>query len=508
VPAHDERDYEFAKLFRLPIVEVIGGGNIDEAAYTGDGPLVNSGDYTGMSAPEAKEKITADLEARGIGTKAINYKLRDWLFSRQRYWGEPFPIIYDEDDNPRPLPEEYLPITLPEVESYKPTGTGESPLAAITDWVITTDPDTGKPARRETNTMPQWAGSCWYYLRFIDPHNSQALVDPGKEKYWMPVDLYIGGAEHTVLHLLYARFWHKVLYDCGVVSTKEPFKKLFHQGLILGFTFRRKNGSYVPSDQVEKVGEDKWIDRETGQELDRTVDKMSKRWGNVVNPDEVVEDYGADTLRLYEMFMGPLEAAKPWDRDGVSGVYRFLARIWRLVVDQAADVGVARLDPAIRDDVEPDGDTRRIMHETIKKVTDDIEGLRFNTAISQMMIFVNQLYKLELRPKSAIETLVMLVSPFAPHLGEELWSILGHRGSIAFREWPAYDESALVTDEIEYIVQVGGKMRGKLLIDRNADKEAVIAAARELPDAAKHLDGKTVHKEVFVPGKIVNFVVG
>ncbi|MGA1529324.1 MAG: leucine--tRNA ligase [Kiritimatiellia bacterium] len=472
VPAHDERDYAFAKTFELPIIEVISGGDIASAAHTGDGKLVNSASHkfgiNDLNVADAKARTIEWLEGQGLGVRKVNYKLRDWLFSRQRYWGEPFPIIF-VDGEAKPLPEDALPLELPEVASYKPSGTGESPLSTISDWVNTTDPASGKPAVRETNTMPQWAGSCWYYLRFIDPRNATHPVDPALEKYWMPVDLYVGGAEHAVLHLLYARFWHKVLYDCGVVSTREPFRKLVNQGMILG---------------------------EDNQ-------KMSKSRGNVINPDQIVAEYGADALRLYEMFMGPLEQSKPWNMRGVEGVFRFLGRVWRFVIDEETDL----LDGRVAD-VEPDAAQLKALHATIKKVGEDIEGMRYNTAIAAMMEFLNEAYKWEARPRAVIEPLVLVLSPFAPHLAEELWSRLGHANTLAYEPWPAYDEAFLVEDQIEVAVQVNGKIRGRIVIPRSADQAAVLEIARADEAVKSHLDGKAIRKEVYVPGRLVNFVVG
>jgi leucyl-tRNA synthetase len=480
VPGHDQRDWEFAKQFGLTIREVVSGGNVMEEAYTGDGELVNSdasnkpiADITthgislnGLPVPEAKEKMIAWLENEGIGRRRVNYKLRDWLFSRQRYWGEPFPIVL-VDESPRPLSEDHLPVTLPETESYRPSGTGESPLATIEEWVQTTDPSTGEPARRETNTMPQWAGSCWYYLRFIDPKNPDQLVDPEKEKYWMPVDLYVGGAEHSVLHLLYARFWHKVLFDAGVVSTEEPFQRLVHQGMILG---------------------------EDNQ-------KMSKSRGNVINPDDVISEYGADSLRLYEMFMGPLEQVKPWNMRGVAGVARFLSRAWRVFVDEHSD-------ELIVTDAEPTTEQLRVLHHTIRKVTDDIEGMRYNTAIAAMMEFVNAAMKWETKPREVMEPFALILSPFAPHIAEELWQRLGHADTLAYEPWPQADEKYLVADEYEIAVQVNGKVRGNVRVPKDATQEQAIEIAKSDQNVARYLQNGSVRKAIYVPGRIVNFVVG
>jgi leucyl-tRNA synthetase len=472
VPAHDARDWAFAKTYSLPIREVISGGNVDKEAFveTGKGKVVNStapdGSFSidGQTPVEAIPKITAWLESRGKGRKAVNYKLRDWLFARQRYWGEPFPIMW-VDGEARPVAEEQLPLALPETSNFKPSGSGESPLANLEDWLVTTEPASVKPARRETNTMPQWAGSCWYYLRFIDPGNSTQLVDPAKERYWMPVDLYIGGSEHAVLHLLYSRFWHKVLFDIGVVSTPEPFKKLVHQGIVLG---------------------------EDNQ-------KMSKSRGNVVNPDEMMDQFGADAVRLYEMFMGPLEAMKPWSTRGVEGITRFLERVWRLIVNEEG-----RLSSAIVASV-PSPDHQRLLHQTIKKVTEDIEQLRFNTAISQMMVFTNEMTKTEPRSRALIEPFVLLLSPFAPHLAEELWALLGQQPSVSQQPWPVFDPTLTVSDRLTIPIQVNGKLRAKIQVGTDATREQVEGLART--EAAEWLQGKEPKKVVYVEKKLINFVV-
>ncbi|MCA1803235.1 MAG: leucine--tRNA ligase [Rhodothermaceae bacterium] len=528
VPGHDERDWEFAVKYDIPIIEVVKGGDVSKAAYTDsdDGIVVNSANdevsINDLPVAEAKVKITAWLEKKGLGEKTVNYKLRDWLFSRQRYWGEPFPVIFVNGE-PKPMREEDLPVTLPEVERYKPSGTGESPLATIEEWVNTTDPETGAPARRETNTMPQWAGSCWYYLRYIDPDYTEGPVSLEKEQYWMPVDLYVGGAEHAVLHLLYARFWHKVLYDVGVVSTKEPFQRLVNQGMILGeleFTaWKDAAGNYVPAnalepgidylpeklseDQVEKKGTD-FVIAGTGIVIDARSFKMSKSRGNVINPDVVVEQYGADSLRLYEMFMGPLEQVKPWSMKGVEGVYRFLKRVWRTFVDE--ETGKIRSGIG---DAEPDRDQLKIMHETIKKVTEDIEGHRFNTAISQLMIFNNEAMKWEVKPAGLMKTYIRLLDPFAPHIAEELWEMLGEKSVLAFTEWPGYEEKYLQSDSMVIAVQVNGKLRASIEIpsDKAGDKAFVLALARDNSQVQKYIEGVTVVKEIFVPGRIVNIVV-
>ncbi|KKB37534.1 leucine--tRNA ligase [Bacillus thermotolerans] len=464
VPAHDERDYEFAKKFELPIKEVVAGGDVDKEAYTGDGEHVNSDFLNGLNKEEAIEKMIQWLEEKGNGTKKVTYRLRDWLFSRQRYWGEPIPIIHWEDGTMSTVPEEELPLVLPETTEIKPSGTGESPLANIDDWVNVVDPETGKKGRRETNTMPQWAGSCWYYLRFIDPNNDEALADPEKLKQWLPVDIYIGGAEHAVLHLLYARFWHKVLYDLGVVPTKEPFQKLYNQGMILG----------------------------------ENNEKMSKSKGNVVNPDEIVESHGADTLRLYEMFMGPLDASIAWSTTGLDGARRFLDRIWRLLVQENEELSDKITDSG--------NELEKVYHQTVKKVTEDYGNLHFNTAISQMMVFINEAYKAETLPKEYVEGFVKLLAPIAPHLAEELWEKLGHEGSISYEAWPTFDETKLVDDEVEIVIQVNGKVKAKLMISKEATKEEMEQIAMNEEKVQEQINGKTVRKVIAVPGKLVNIV--
>jgi len=469
VPGHDQRDWEFARKFDLPILEVVQGGDLSKEAFVGDGPHVNSGFLDGLNNKDAIAKMIEWLEQNGKGRAKVTYRLRDWLFSRQRYWGEPIPILHLEDGTMKPVPEEELPLLLPEVDQIKPSGTGESPLANVTEWVNTVDPETGMKARRETNTMPQWAGSCWYYLRFIDPHNDKELCSKELQEKWLPVDLYIGGAEHAVLHLLYARFWHKVLYDIGVVSTKEPFRKLVNQGMILG-----QNG-----------------------------EKMSKSRGNVINPDDIVEKYGADTLRVYEMFMGPLEATKPWNTNGVEGVHRFLSRIWRLFVNEKGT-----LSDKIRPDAEGSASFQRTWHRTIKKVTEDIEALRFNTAISQLMIFVNDAYKEERLPLAAMRHFVQMLSPFAPHLAEELWEKLGGTDTITYEPWPEYDEALTVDEQVEIAVQVNGKIVDRILVSPDLNEQELQEAAMRSEKASAAIAGKTVRKVIPVKGKLVNIVVG
>lgn len=463
VPAHDERDYEFASTFNLSMKEVVKGGDITKEAYTGDGAHVNSAFLDGLNKEEAIAKMIEWLEVTSAGNQKVTYRLRDWLFSRQRYWGEPIPVIHWEDGTMTAVKEEELPLVLPKTENIRPSGTGESPLANIDEWVNVVDPETGKKGRRETNTMPQWAGSCWYYLRYIDPNNSEALVDPEKVKQWLPVDIYIGGAEHAVLHLLYARFWHKVLYDIGVVPTKEPFQQLFNQGMILG----------------------------------ENNEKMSKSKGNVVNPDDIVASHGADTLRLYEMFMGPLDASIAWSENGLDGARRFLDRVWRLFVQDNGELSEKITDA-------PNKELEKAYHQTVKKVTEDYAELRFNTAISQMMVFINDAYKAETLPKEYVEGFVKMIAPVAPHIGEELWSKLGYNETITYASWPTFDESKLVEDEVEIIVQVMGKVRAKLTMSKDASKEEMEQLALEA--IQDQIEGKTVRKVIVVPGKLVNVV--
>ncbi len=521
VPGQDERDWEFAEAFDLPILRTVQPPeDFEGKAYTGDGPCINSDFLNGLHITEAKTEIIEWLEKNGVGQKSVNYKLRDWLFSRQRYWGEPFPIIH-VNGKPKSLPESELPVTLPPVDDFQPTQTGEPPLARAKNWVETTDPETGEKAIRETNTMPQWAGSCWYYLRYISPDYDGGPVDKGQEKYWMPVDLYVGGSEHSVLHLLYARFWHKVLYDCGIVSTKEPFQRLVHQGMILGeveYTSYEKDGKVISADEaaeskditrvplseseVEKKG-DRFVVKGTEISVDSKAHKMSKSRGNVINPDDVVKSYGADSLRLYEMFMGPLEQVKPWSTKGVEGVNRFLNRSWRLFFGDAEE------DQFNVSDSEPTGEQLKTLHEAIKKVTEDIENMRFNTAISALMIFVNEANSWDSIPKTIADPFVILLSPFSPHIAEELWNRLGHSDSLAYEVWPNFNEEYLKSDSIEIPVQVNGKVRANITIpsDRIKDKEFVIGLAKQQENIQKYLDGTTMIKEIFVPGRIVNLVV-
>ena len=466
VPAHDERDYEFAKKFELPIIPVLEGGNVEEAAFTEDGPHINSDFLDGLGKQEGIAAAIAWLEENKVGTKKVSYRLRDWLFSRQRYWGEPIPVIHWEDGSITTVPEDQLPLELPKTDNIHPSGTGESPLANVEDWVNVVDPETGMKGRRETNTMPQWAGSSWYFLRYIDPHNTEAIADPELLKRWLPVDIYMGGQEHAVLHLLYARFWHKVLYDLGVVPTKEPFQKLFNQGMILG----------------------------EGNE------KMSKSKGNVVNPDDIIESHGADTLRLYEMFMGPLEASIPWSENGLDGARRFLDRVWRLFINEET----GELSSKIQ--VSTDTTLEKVYNQTVQKVTDNNEHIRFNTSISQMMVFINECYKADVVPTEYAEGFVKMLSPIAPHVAEELWAKLGHTETIAYTAWPTFDETKLVDDEVEIVVQVNGKVRAKLMVAKDASREELEQIALADDNVKEQIDGKDVKKVIAVPGKLVNIV--
>ena len=460
VPAHDTRDWEFAKQFDLPIVEVLKGGDVQNEAHTGEGEHVNSGFLNGLGKQDGIEAAINWLQERGLGEKAVNYKLRDWVFSRQRYWGEPIPLVHCDKCGIVPLDEADLPLTLPEVDSYIPTGTGESPLAAIDDWVNTTCPKCGGKAKRETNTMPQWAGSCWYYLRYLDPDNTEELASKEKIDYWMPVDLYVGGAEHAVLHLLYARFWHKVLFDIGVVGQDEPFQRLINQGMILG---------------------------EGGV-------KMSKSLGNVINPDVIIADLGADTMRLYEMFMGPLQVSKPWSTKGTSGVYRFLDRVWRVSEREVSDD-------------KPTPELIKILHQTIKKVSQDTAKLEFNTAIAQMMIFINEVFKSPVLYREIWEPFVLLLSPYAPHLGEEMWQKLGHKKSLAYETWPVWDEELVKESVVEIVMQINGRVRAKLELPAGTSKNETEKLALENERIKTYTEGKTIVKVITIPDKLVNIVV-
>jgi leucyl-tRNA synthetase len=527
VPGHDERDFEFAKAFHLPIVRVVAS-TLDKAAAPlieaepEPGVAVNSANaeisLDGLPTPEAKARITDWLASKGLGRKTINYKLRDWLFSRQRYWGEPFPVLLDKDDRAVAVHEAELPVLLPELADFRPSGRPEPPLGKATAWVRYSD-----KYQRETNTMPQWAGSCWYYLRYLDPKNDHAFCDPALEKYWMPVDLYVGGAEHAVLHLLYSRFWHKVLFDRGHVGTTEPFQRLVNQGMILGeveYTgYKDADGHWIaapaPDDatpvklaeaQVVKKGEGFFLAADPSVRVSARAHKMSKARGNVINPDDVVKEYGADSLRLYEMFMGPLEAVKPWNMNGVEGVFRFLARAWRMIVDADSEGDAPRLDPKVQD-VAPSKEQAKIVARTVAAVTDDLDRMSFNTSISRLMEFTNAFTGMDVRPRSAMETFTLLLAPLAPHAAEELWQVLGHDRSLAYEPWPEFNPALLKDDEIEVPVQINGKLRGRITVAADLSREALEAAARADEKVAALLEGKDIKKVVVVPGKLVNFVV-
>lgn len=514
VPAHDERDWEFAQTFSLPVIQTVAseqewkekGVEGDYSApprqcMPADGYAVNSGAFNGLPTREAIERITAFIEEQGFGKKAVNYKLRDWVFSRQRYWGEPIPLVHCPHCGVVALDEKDLPLTLPAVESYSPSNTGESPLAKITGWLETPCPRCGAKARRETNTMPQWAGSCWYYLRYLDPHNNKTFCSKEKEAYWMPVNLYIGGAEHAVLHLLYARFWHKVLYDLGLVHTKEPFTKLVNQGMITSFAYQRKNKTLVPVDEVTKISETEFIETATGEQLERVIAKMSKSLKNVINPDEMVREYGADSCRIFEMFMGPLDMSKPWNTQGLIGIFRFLEKIWNLGEKEFYEA--------------PNNDTStpeheeitKLLHKTIKKVTEDTAALNFNTAISQMMIFVNTITKYSRLPRFAWETFIKLLAPYAPHLAEELWEKLGHRTTITYEPWPMFVEKFCHDTACTIVVQVNGKVRDTFESEIGKTKDELSQAALQTAGAQRFTQGKDIKKVIVVPNKLVNIVV-
>ena len=493
VPAHDERDWDFAKQFGLDIIPVLEGGNVDEAPYTGDGLHINSDFLDGLNKADAIAKMVAWLEENGVGQEKISYRLRDWLFSRQRYWGEPIPIIHWEDGTSTAVPENELPLVLPKTSDIKPSGTGESPLANLTDWLEVVRED-GVKGRRETNTMPQWAGSSWYYLRYIDPHNDEKLADEELLKAWLPVDIYIGGSEHAVLHLLYARFWHKFLYDIGVVPTKEPFQKLFNQGMILGTSYRDSRGALVATDKVEKR-DGSFFHIETGEELEQAPAKMSKSLKNVVNPDDVVEQFGADTLRVYEMFMGPLDASIAWSEEGLEGSRKFLDRVYRLLTTKEI----------VADN---SGALDKVYNETVKTVTEHIEDLKFNTAIAQLMIFVNAANKEDKLYVDYAKGFVQLIAPFAPHLAEELWQGLANTGqSISYVAWPTYDESKLVESEVEIVVQIKGKVKARLTVAKDLAQAELEKVALADEKVQAEIAGQTVVKVITVVNKLVNIVV-
>jgi leucyl-tRNA synthetase len=505
VPGHDERDHAFAKTFGLPIVQVIAGGDssVEDAAFVGDGTLVNSDFLNGLGVEAAKQRMIDWLVAHQRGRARVQYRLHDWLFARQRYWGEPVPVVHLEDGTVMPVPADQLPVALPPIDEYRPTDDGKPPLArAGDDWLMVTLPD-GRRGVRETNTMPQWAGSCWYYLRFIDPHNASEPWAKALEQYWMPVDLYVGGVEHAVLHLLYARFWHKVLYDCGLVHTTEPFQKLYNQGMILAYSYRDEKGKYYEVKDVDERDGGAFV-KASGAALEKQIEKMSKSKYNVFSPDDVIDQYGADAMRLYELFMGPLEQVKPWQMSGVEGVSRFLHRVWRLVVDDRSGEPSPRLsdapgasEPALW----------RALHVTLQKVTQDTEAMRFNTAIAQMMTFVNDATASATLPREIVDAFLRALAPYAPHITEELWSKLGARGFIAHASWPAYDAELCVEDVVTLIVQVNGKLRDRIEVPRDADAAALETIARSAPGAAKALAGKEPKKVIVVPGRLVNIVV-
>ena len=492
-PAHDERDHAFALKFDLPIIEVVSGGDVQSAAYTGDGAHVNSDFLNGMDIAGAKTAVIEFLERKGSGEGTVTYRLRDWLFSRQRYWGEPIPVIH-VDGEVKAVPESDLPITLPTLTDYRPTEDGKPPLARAEDWVHTTDPATGKPALRETNTMPQWAGSCWYYLRFISPTRADVAWDPAEEAYWMPVDLYVGGAEHATLHLLYARFWQHVLHDLGLVSTREPFARLFNQGMIHGTSFRDERGKYYYRHEVtERDGA--WFTTD-GEPVQAKREKMSKSKYNVVNPEDMCDEYGADSLRLYEVFMSPLEDGGDWETSGVAGCRRFLDRTWRLVTDESKITSAAVDAP----------DLERALHTAIKKVREGVDTLRFNTAVSDMMVFVNEATKAAQVQREWIDAFLRILSPFAPHVAEELWRTLGNNESITKAPFPEFDEAKLAKDTITLAVQVNGKLRGTIEISPDAPEGDVLSAAKGEDNVARFIDGKRLVKEIYVPGRIVNLI--
>jgi len=515
VPAHDTRDLQFAETFGLEIIQVVQPpDDRDWRGYVDEGIAVNSGKYDGLTTQQFKEKITEDLHQAGLGRFAVNYKLRDWLFSRQRYWGEPFPIVHCPACGTVPLPEDQLPLLLPEMDDFTPETCDDPeaepkpPLAKATEWAQTTCPNCGGAATRELNTMPQWAGSCWYYLRFCDARNAERFCGEKAERYWMApsdtnpaggVDLYVGGAEHAVLHLLYARFWHKVLYDLGYVSTPEPFGRLRNQGMIRSFAYRDKRGVYVGYEDVDLSG-DTPRHKKTGEPLSESVEKMSKSLKNVVNPDSVIAEYGADTFRLYEMFMGPLEASKPWNTRDVPGVHRFCHRVWRMIIGDEDQ-------PALLGDAPGCAEVEKALHKLIKKVGQDIEALKFNTAIAAMMEFVNTVYRVGCISQDQAGRFVLVLAPFAPHLAEELWERLGHDESLAYEPWPTYDEAMIAERTVELAVQVNGKLRGRITVPADADRDACIAAAVAEPKVAAALEGKSVVKQIVVPGRLVNLVV-
>ena len=508
VPAHDDRDFEFAQAMSLPIQVVVrpSKGHLKEpleSAFTEHGVACNSGQYDGLSTEEFKAKITADLESNGKGKGEIQYALRDWLFSRQRYWGEPFPIVRTQDGLAHPIPEDSLPVALPHLEEYKPTEDGRPPLARAGDEWLKVVMSDGRVAERETNTMPQWAGSCWYYLRFIDPKNEERPWDLEKERYWMPVDLYVGGTEHAVLHLLYARFWHKVLYDLKLVSTKEPFQRLFNQGMIRAASFMDNQKRYYPREDVDERSDGTLVSKSTGEVLNTQIEKMGKSKLNSVNPDDIIGQYGADATRLCIMFMGPLDQAKPWQTESMEGLARFLNRVWRLFFEGDED----EISSALQD-VAAEKKIERLRHQTIAQVTEDVNNLRFNTAISRMMEFVNALTQQKVRPKAALKDFLKLLAPFAPHITDEIWQRIGEQGPLLHQDWPTHDPAMLVEDSVEIPVQINGKVRARLEVSKDASEEAILLMAKEEPNVARHLDGVQIRKVIYRPGKMLNLVVG
>ena len=503
VPAHDQRDYDFAKKFDLPIIEVIqcpSDFDLSKAAWEGDGALVNSEFLNGLHVAESKKKMTEWLEERGLGKGTINYKLRDWLFSRQRYWGEPFPIIHCADGTIKSVPVKDLPVVLPPMTDFSPSKDGNPPLSKATDWVNTVDEETGMPAKRETNTMPQWAGSSWYFLRYCDPHNDKEAWSKEAENYWMPVDSYIGGAEHAVLHLLYARFWHKVLFDVGLVSTKEPFQKLFNQGMITAYSYKDDNGKYYYPKDVERKGNE-WFVKATGVRVNTQVEKMSKSRYNVANPDDVIRDFGADTLRLYEMFMGPVAAEKPWTDEGINGAYRFVKRVWGMFIDENDKLSSKIVEQG------GDAEVEKFAQKVIKGVSEDMEKMSFNTAIAKMMELTNAVYKAEKVNKSVMEAFVLMLSPIAPHMMEELWQRLGHTDTIAYEKWPTYDASQLIENEIEIVVQIMGKKRANIKVPVDATQDEVLNIAKQESRVQDFIKGKQIVKVIYVPKRLLNIVV-
>jgi leucyl-tRNA synthetase len=535
VPGHDERDYAFAQRFELPIVEVVSGGDLAKAAYTGEGASVNSGFLDGLETPDAKRRMIEHLEAESVGEGTVTYKLRDWLFSRQRYWGEPFPLVHVDGEGVRLVPDSELPLQLPDLDDFAPSGRNDTPLERAADWIETTDAE-GRKLRRDRNTMPQWAGSCWYYLRFCDPGNDDEIVSEAAERYWMPVDLYVGGAEHAVLHLLYARFWHKVLYDLGVAHTKEPFQKLVNQGMILGYSYRYYDDDLADDrsgdvrayahTEVSFDGETprasdgrelkaRWVPLADvrrsadgtahhptidGLVLEEVVEKMSKSRGNVINPDHVIAEYGADAMRLYEMFIGPLDKDAPWSTEGIQGVRRFLERVWRTLIDDEGDT-LRALAPGAGTP-----EQARLEARTIQGVTEDLEAMRFNTAISKLMIYVRDAARDAALPRQGAETLALLLAPLAPHLAEELWSRLGHAESLAYAPWPQADPSLLVEETVRLAVQVNGKRRDEIEVPADADEAAIRALALDSENVKRHLEGRDPRKVIVVPGRLVNIV--